>query len=130
MIKIVGPKKTDRANEENKNSVDPKNPKSNPAYHRLTKDLSQIDIPKNAVMNFPNKDDITNFTNRSPYPTLHLLREASIEQAVAAFPDAASIFERNIETMRKLGPAGWRGTGCGARGSPDGARWNHECRGP
>jgi ubiquitin-conjugating enzyme E2 M len=61
MIKIVGPKKTDRSNEENKNSVDPKNPKSNPAYHRLTKDLSQIDIPKNAVMNFPNKDDITNF---------------------------------------------------------------------
>ena len=53
-------------------------------------------------------DDAGNYTNRSPYPTLHLLREASIEQAVAAFPDAASIFERNIETMRKLGPAGWR----------------------
>jgi hypothetical protein len=52
-------------------------------------------------------DDITNFTNRSPYPTLHLLREASIEQAVAAFPDAAKIFDKNIETMQRLGHAGW-----------------------
>jgi hypothetical protein len=37
-------------------------------------------------------DDITNFTNRSPYPTLHLLREDSIDRAVAAFPDPESIF--------------------------------------
>ena len=48
-------------------------------------------------------DDIANFTNRSPYPTLHLLREASIDRAVAAFPDAAAIYERNIETLRRLG---------------------------
>lgn len=53
-------------------------------------------------------DDIANYTNRSPYPTLHLLRESSIDRAVAAFPDAADIFERNIETMEKLGPAGWK----------------------
>ena len=53
-------------------------------------------------------DDIDNFTNRSPYPTLHLLREASIDRAVAAFPDAADIFERNIETVRRLGHEGWR----------------------
>ena len=53
-------------------------------------------------------DDIANFTNRSPYPTLHLLREASIDQAVAAFPDAADIFERNIETLQRLGLAGWK----------------------
>jgi hypothetical protein len=53
-------------------------------------------------------DDIDNYTNRSPYPTLHLLREASIDRAVAAFPDAADIFERNIETLRHLGHAGWR----------------------
>jgi hypothetical protein len=52
--------------------------------------------------------DIDNFTNRSPYPILHLLREASVERAVAAFPDAAQIFENNIETLRRLGPAGWR----------------------
>lgn len=53
-------------------------------------------------------DDIDNFSNRAPYPTLHLLREASIDRAVAAFPDAADIFERNIETLQKLGHDGWR----------------------
>ncbi len=53
-------------------------------------------------------DDIANHTNRSPYPTLHLIREASLEKAVAAFPDAADIYERNIETMNKLGLEGWR----------------------
>lgn len=53
-------------------------------------------------------DDITNTTNRSPYPTLHLLRQASVDRAVAAFPDAAAIFETNIATMRRLGHAGWR----------------------
>jgi hypothetical protein len=51
--------------------------------------------------------DVENCTNRSPYPTLHLLREASLERAVAATPDAAEIFERNIETLRRLGPEGW-----------------------
>lgn len=53
-------------------------------------------------------DDIENYTNRSPYPILHLLRETSIERAVAAFPDAAEIFEKNIETMRRLGHQGWQ----------------------
>jgi len=53
------------------------------------------------------KDDITNFTNRSPYPTLHLLREDSIDRAVAAFPNAESIFEVNMQTMERLGAAGW-----------------------
>lgn len=52
-------------------------------------------------------DDISNFTNRSPYPTLHLLREASIDRAVAAFPEAEEIFMRNIDTMRRLGRKGW-----------------------
>ena len=53
-------------------------------------------------------DDIENFTNRSPYPCLHLLREASIGRAVAAFPDAAKIFDKNIDTLRQLGEEGWR----------------------
>jgi hypothetical protein len=53
-------------------------------------------------------DDIANYTNRSPYPTLHLLRESSIDRAVAAFPDAEAIFERNIETMESLGHEGWK----------------------
>jgi hypothetical protein len=57
-------------------------------------------------------DDITNYTNRSPYPTLHLLREASVDAAVAAFPEAAEIYRRNIETMRRLGRAGWLALGC------------------
>jgi len=39
---------------------------------------------------------------------LHLLRESSVERAVAAMPDAAVIFERNIEALRRLGPDGWR----------------------
>jgi len=56
-------------------------------------------------------DDITNFTNRSPYPTLHLLREDSIDEAVAAFPEAEMIFEKNMETMRKLGHEGWNALG-------------------
>ena len=53
-------------------------------------------------------DDIGNYTNRSPYPTLHLLREASVERAVAAFPEASGIFEKNLKTMEELGSAGWR----------------------
>ena len=53
-------------------------------------------------------DDIGNATNRSPHPTLHLLREDSIERALAAFPDAADIYERNIATLRSLGRAGWQ----------------------
>jgi hypothetical protein len=52
-------------------------------------------------------DDITNFTNRSPYPTLHLLREDSIDRAVDAFPEAETIFEKNMETMERIGPEGW-----------------------
>mgnify|MGYP003345925565 FL=1 len=60
-------------------------------------------------------DDIENFTNRAPYPTLHLLREASIDQAVQAYPDASLIFERNIEVLKKLGHAGWQALGVRAR---------------
>ena len=54
------------------------------------------------------EDDITNFTNRSPYPTLHLIREASIDRAVVAFPDAEDIFEANMATMNRLGLQGWQ----------------------
>ena len=53
-------------------------------------------------------DDIGNYTNRAPYPTLHLLRHDSVERAVAAVPDPAAIFETNIETLRRLGHVGWR----------------------
>jgi hypothetical protein len=53
------------------------------------------------------RNDIGNFTNRSPYPTLHLLREESVERAVEAFPEADAIFDKNIETMEELGHEGW-----------------------
>jgi hypothetical protein len=53
-------------------------------------------------------DDVENFTNRSPWPTLHLLREDSVSRAVEAFPDPDAIVDRNVETLRRLGPAGWR----------------------
>jgi hypothetical protein len=56
-------------------------------------------------------DDIENYSNRSPYPTLHLLREESVDKAVEAFPEAEDIFERNIETLRKLGYEGWKKLG-------------------
>ena len=52
------------------------------------------------------EDDITNFTNRSPYPIIHLLREESIARAVEAFPQAEAIYEANMETMRRLGHTG------------------------
>lgn len=52
-------------------------------------------------------DDIGNYTNRSPYPTLHLIREDSIAKAAQTFPDASAIFERNIALLEKMGHEGW-----------------------
>lgn len=49
------------------------------------------------------KHDPANYTNRSPYPMLHLLREASIEKALEFVDDPDAIPERNIEYARKLG---------------------------
>lgn len=63
-------------------------------------------------------DDLANFTNRSPYPTLHILREESIDRAVKAFPHAEAIFQANIDTMRRIGQAGWDNLDVGA--SPHG----------
>lgn len=56
-------------------------------------------------------DDISNYTNRAPFAIIHLLREASVERAVEAFPDAEGIFETNIATLEKLGFAGWKALG-------------------
>jgi uncharacterized protein len=53
------------------------------------------------------EDDVTNFTNRSPYPTIHLLREESIDRAVAAFPHPESIYEANMQVLRRIGRKGW-----------------------
>jgi hypothetical protein len=59
------------------------------------------------------EDDITNFTNRSPYPILHLLREESIARAVEAFPDPSSIYSANMELLRRIGLDGWKALGVG-----------------
>lgn len=60
-------------------------------------------------------DDVTNCTNRAPYPILHLLREDSIDKAVEAFPEAEAIYENNMQTLEKLSIVGWLDLGVGAR---------------
>ncbi len=52
-------------------------------------------------------NDITHNTNRSPFPMLHLLREASVDAALAALPHAAQLVEKNLDTLRDLGKDGW-----------------------
>jgi len=56
-------------------------------------------------------DDISNYTNRAPYPALHLLREASIDRAVEAFPEAEAIYEKNMQVLEQLGHVGWNDLG-------------------
>ena len=65
------------------------------------------------------EDDITNFTNRAPFPVLHLIREASIARAVEAFPDAEMIYEKNMRTLEDLGRAGWKELGLEIEGEQD-----------
>jgi uncharacterized protein len=56
-------------------------------------------------------DALSNYTNRAPFPTLHLLRESSIDRAVQAFPQAELIFEKNMQTLEQLGREGWTALG-------------------
>lgn len=63
-------------------------------------------------------DDVGNCTNRSPYPMLHLLRESSVERAVAAHPDTEQIYRDNIKTLRQLGREGWERLDVGAPRKP------------
>jgi uncharacterized protein len=56
-------------------------------------------------------DDIGNYSNRAPFSILHLLREESVERAVAAYPEAEMIFEKNVETLQRLGHGGWKALG-------------------
>lgn len=58
--------------------------------------------------------DFANYSNRSPYPTLHLLREESIDKAVRVFPDPQSIYGANVRTLNELGAAGWAALDVGA----------------
>ena len=57
------------------------------------------------------RDDITNYSNRAPYPILHLLREDSVDRAVQAFADPDTIFEKNMQTLQTLGKDGWDALG-------------------
>ncbi|MFY7866252.1 DUF1415 domain-containing protein [Roseateles sp.] len=56
-------------------------------------------------------DDVSNYTNRSPYPTLHLLRESSIERATETMADTDAIYEANMQTLERIGLEGWRALG-------------------
>ncbi|MDC6167714.1 DUF1415 domain-containing protein [Paucibacter sp. XJ19-41] len=56
-------------------------------------------------------DDISNYSNRAPYPTLHILRESSIERAVDTMADTDAIYEANMATLEKLGLDGWKALG-------------------
>jgi uncharacterized protein len=56
-------------------------------------------------------DDIGNYSNRAPFSILHFLREESVERAVAAYPEAEMIFEKNVETLERLGHEGWKALG-------------------
>ena len=67
-------------------------------------------------------EDIGNYTNRSPYPMLHLLREASVEGAVTTYPDTTEIYRRNIDTLRNLGLKGLRRLGISPRKTGDSGR--------
>lgn len=59
-------------------------------------------------------EDVENASNRSPFPTLHLLREASVERAAEAMSDPDEIYRRNIDTLRRLGREGWEKLGVGS----------------
>lgn len=76
--------------------------------HRYSGVLQVASFHPRYVFADTDPDDITNCSNRSPYPTLHLLREASLDRAVAAFPDASAIYDANRRTLRQLGADGWR----------------------
>lgn len=90
--------------------------------HRLDGVLQIASFHPDYVFADAEIEDVTNCTNRSPYPMLHLLREASVSRATAAYPDAAQIFERNMQTMNSLGVDGWRALQVGADEAPQGKR--------
>ncbi len=65
-------------------------------------------------------DDLGNATNRSPYPTLQLLREASVDRAVEAFPDPDAIVDANLRTLEALGADGWAALEAGCKAAAGG----------
>lgn len=53
-------------------------------------------------------DDASNYTNRSPFPVIHILREASVEKAIASHPDPDMIPRRNIALANEKGSTFWQ----------------------
>lgn len=79
------------------------------AEHELEGEIQVANFHPDFLFEGEAADDPSHFTNRSPYPTLHLLREDSVERAVASEGgDAQKIVERNIATLRDLGAEGWK----------------------
>jgi hypothetical protein len=76
--------------------------------HELEGVIQIAPFHPNFVFEGEDEGDMSHFTNRSPFPTLHLIREDSLEKAIASFGDTDVIYERNIDVLRKLGPEGWR----------------------
>ncbi len=66
------------------------------------------------------ENDISNYTNRAPYPILHLLREASLARAIRHHPDPSRIYQENMATLNALGLEGWHALGVDAPGKPPG----------
>ena len=81
----------------------------------LVGELQVADFHPNYQFASEAPDAMGHFSNRAPYPTLHLLRESSVDEAVAVYPDAALIFERNIASLESLGVQGWADLGVIAR---------------
>ena len=86
-----------------------------PQSQGLQGELQVADFHPNYQFAGEAPDAMGHFTNRAPYPTLHLLRESSLDEAVAVYPDAALIFERNIASLESLGVQGWADLGVIAR---------------
>jgi hypothetical protein len=59
--------------------------------------------------------DAENLSNRAPYPTLHLLRVAAVEEAIAMHPDVDAIYAKNIELFKGMGLKGYEALGLNAR---------------
>jgi len=75
---------------------------------RLTGELQVASFHPDYQFEGTEPDDVGNTTNRSPYPMLHLIREASLGEAVANYPDPENIPARNIETVEAIGKDGMR----------------------
>lgn len=73
---------------------------------RLTGELQVASFHPDYQFEGTEPDEVSNTTNRSPFPMLHLIREASLGEAVENYPDPENIPERNIETVERIGKAG------------------------